>query len=289
MQQPAGDQTAAALQQLINVVSQHSYSFFTAIAAVGVLSMAVIQTMKDMFPLRNWFQQVALEDWLRQKASQSRRQWDDWLRKDGQQWFADETVRGTTWLRPTDAEELSNGPDPERAEQDLIKLATDGDSKALYDLPIEQLCGQLNAAAQVVLDQPREHPDLMRSIASVADPADIARVMFPPREANGPRPPEPGDAQRRYDSFIDARNRVTHQIQRAIDALQVSAGFRWKFYLQLASIVLSGIIAAIGVWTFGNIPGFWQRLLTTLAVGVLGGFLAPVARDLVAALQQLRK
>jgi hypothetical protein len=129
----------------------------------------------------------------------------------------------------------------------------------------------------------------MRCFASVADAPDVARVMFPPREAKGPRPPEPGEAQSRYDSFIDARTRVTHQIQRAIDALQVSVGFRWKFYLQLASIVLSGVIAGLGVWIFGNIPGFGQRLVATLAVGVLGGFLAPVARDLVAALQQLRK
>jgi hypothetical protein len=286
---PAGDQTADAIQQLIDVVSAHSYSFFTAIAAVGVLSMAVIQTLKDMFPLRNWFQKRALDQWLREKAVESRRRWSGWLERDGRGWFAAELARQTDSLLDTHAEEFSQGPDAAQAEQDLIKLAADGDSKALYDLPIEQLCGQLNAAAQMVLDQPLDHPDLMRCVASVADPADIARVIFPPREAKGPRPVEAGEGQKRYDSFIDARTRVTHQIQRAIDALQVSVGFRWKFYLQLASIVLSGIIAGLGVWAFGNIPGFGRRLLATMAVGVLGGFLAPVARDLVAALQQLRK
>jgi hypothetical protein len=287
--QPAGDQAAAAIQQLISVVSQHSYSFFTAIAAVGVLSMAVIQTAKDMFPLRNWFQQFALDAWLRDKAHQSKTQWTSWLEKSGQTWFADELTRKTDFVRDAHDVEFAKAPDPARAESDLIKLATDGDSKALYDLPIEQLCGQLNAAAQVVLDQPRDHLDLMRCVASVADPSDIARVMFPPREAKGPRPTDPGEAQSRYDSFIDARTRVTHQIQRAIDALQVSVGFRWKFYLQLASIVLSGVIAGLAVWIFGKIPGLGQRLLATLVVGVLGGFLAPVARDVVAALQQLRK
>jgi NO-binding membrane sensor protein with MHYT domain len=82
---------------------------------------------------------------------------------------------------------------------------------------------------------------------------------------------------------------VTHQIQRAIDALQVSAGFRWKWYLQIASIVLSGIIAGIGVWRFGHCQDPWKQFFTTIGAAILGGFLAPVARDLVASLQQLRK
>lgn len=271
---------ATAIQKLLNAVHDNSYKFLTAVAAVGVLSMAIIQTIKDMLPVRNWFQQYFVRRWLRNKAELASMKWQLWIKERGQNWFFEEGIKD---------DPPSSAPSTQQAEQDLIKLATDGDREALYALPIEQLCGQLNAAMQVALDRPQDYKDLMQCLVCLADPVDVARVMFPPREAKAPRPPEEGDAQRRYDSFVDARNRVTHQAQRAIDALQIKAGFRWKFYLQAASIVLSGVIAGVGISWFGNIQDLGVRFLTALGVGILSGFLAPVARDLVASLQQLRK
>jgi hypothetical protein len=187
---------------------------------------------------------------------------------------------------PADSRYFLVGPGADKAEKDLFKLATDGDDKALYDLPIEQLCGQINSAAQVVLDRSLDHPDLFVCLASMADPVDVARMMFPPKEAKAARPLDEGEAQERHDSYIDARTRVTHQIQRAIDTLEITAGFRWKFWMQLASIALSGLFAGLGMWMF------WKGshlFLSSLAVAVLGGFLASLARDLVATLRQLKK
>ncbi len=276
------NEQADAIQALLKYVSDHAYQFFTAIAAVGVLSMAIIQTIKDMLPVRNWFQQFFVRRWMQQKANDSRNETISWLRGGGSEWFSEEGERTDPRAQMA---KFERGPDWAVAERDLFKLATDGDDKALYDLPIEQLCGQINAAAQVVLDRPADHPDLMLCLASVADPVDIARVMFPPAEAKAARPVDDDEGRRRHDSFVDARTRVTHQVQRAIDALQITAGYRWKFGLQVISIGLSGVIAAIGVWRFA--PG--AGLSSVLVIGVLGGFLAPVARDLVAALQQLRK
>jgi|SRR5579859_3565117 len=273
---------ASAIDQLLQYVSDHSYKFLTAISAVGVLSMAIIQTIKDMLPVRNWFQQYFLQRWMQKKCRDAGNRAADWMRAAGSRWFAEETNRTDPVANSATFE---TGPDRTVAERDLFKLATDGDSDALYDLAIEQLCGQINAAAQVVLDRPSDHPDLMLCLASVADPVDIARVMFPPAEAKAARPVDDDEARRRHDSFVDARTRVTHQVQRAIDALQITAAYRWKFLLQLCSILLSGAIAALGVWKFAPQTG----ALGVLTVGVLGGFLAPVARDLVAALQQLRK
>ena len=276
------DEQAAAIQKLLDYVSQHAYQFLTAISAVGVLSMALIQTIKDMLPVRNWFQQFFVRRWIQKKANDAHSQSAGWLKEGGAEWFAEERTR----TDPAAEEEVFlKGPDWAVAERDLFRLATDGDDKALYDLPIEQLCGQINAAAQVVLDRPSDHPDLILCLASVADPVDVARVMFPPQEAKAGRPNEEGEARRRHDSFVDARTRVTHQVQRAIDALQITAGFRWKFGLQVSSILLSGAIAALAVMKFASGAG----VSTVLVVGVMGGFLAPVARDLVAALQQLRK
>jgi hypothetical protein len=152
------------------------------------------------------------------------------------------------------------------------------------------LCGQMNAAAQVAIDYAQEHRDLLKTLACRAKLEDIQLLLYPPPAAKQPRSSlaDP-QSQAEFNAYVDARNRVTHQIQRAIDGLQVSAGFRWKLYLQIASIVVSGIIAGFGVWHFGNFQDPLKQIVTTIWVGILGGFLAPVARDLVASLQQLRK
>jgi hypothetical protein len=211
-------------------------------------------------------------------------------------WFQRNWVRG--WLGGKAEYFLSraSGPPPEGLEhpeyieRDLIRLATDGDDNAFYDLQIEQLCGQMNAAAQVAIDYPQDYPDLIKTLACMAKLEDIRLLLDPPPAAKQPRSSVADPkSHEEFNAYVDARNRVTHQIQRAIDALQVSAGFRWKWYLQIASIVLSGIIAGIGVWRFGHFQDTWKQFFTTIGVAILGGFLAPVARDLVASLQQLRK
>lgn len=78
-----------------------------------------------------------------------------------------------------------------------------------------------------------------------------------------------------------------------MDAIEASIGFRWKFWLQLASIVLSGAIGIfalnLGALTadkgaLSKTSAFWNSIL----IGLLAGFVAPVARDLVAALEKLR-
>jgi hypothetical protein len=82
------------------------------------------------------------------------------------------------------------------AELDLLTLSVDGDAHALYDLQIEQMCGQFTAALQIVLEFPASHVDLLAVTASKAAGADINLLLKPPV-------PQTSD-------FLDARNRVTH-------------------------------------------------------------------------------
>ncbi len=248
----------AAIVQMVDVIYAKAFGFATALAAVGVISMAFLQTVKDVLPLRRWFQAAWVRGWLRAQATQS--------------------------PAITTAGAVNAGT----AEADLVRLATSGDRNALYDLAIEQVTGQMNAAAQMVLDFPWRNPHLFRCLAAQADVDDIRRLLDARPPERGPRPATSAEDKA---ALIDARNRVTHQVQRSLDGLMISAGFRWKLYLQVASIVLSGLIVWAGLMLFVREPieVFVRHLPLYLALAVLGGFLAPVARDLVAALQQLRK
>jgi len=169
------------------------------------------------------------------------------------------------------AAKFPEGASAEVAEKDLLTIAVDGDSGALFDLQIEQLCGQFTAAIQIVLEYPTIHPDLLKITASQATAADIALVLAGP----GPNPAQ---------AFLDARNRVTHQCQRAIDALQITCGHQWTWLLQIASILVSLAIAWAALAKTDLNASFASVIITAL----LAGFLAPVAKDVLAIVSRLR-
>ena len=241
----------AALKEFLDRVYQHAFPAATAMAAVGVLSMALIQAVKDSSPIRSAFQRRFLREWLRRRN------------------VRELSSRGITGLRQPAFEGAL--PDVER---DLIRLSTGGDDAAFYDLPVEQMCGQISAASQIVLEYPQRHVPLFRVLAAQAKDDDVAAVLDPPADLT---------------AYRDARNRVTHHIQRSIDALQIALSFRWKFYLQMLSFATSFLIAAAGIALMPSGGNFPSNVITVMLVGVVAGFVAPIARDLVVALENMRK
>src|SRR5712692_6932395 len=247
----------AAIVQMIDTIYARAFGFATALAAVGVISMAFLQTIKDVLPVRRWFQAWWVGGWLTEQAA------------------------GTPAL-------ATGAVNVAAAQTDLVRLATSGDRAALYDLAIEQVTAQMNAAAQMVLDFPWRHEHLFRCLAAQADAEDLRRLLDARPPEGGPRRELSAEDK---SALIDARNRVTHQVQRSLDGLMISAGFRWKLCLQLASFVVSALIVWAGLMLFVREPieVFVRHLPLYAALALLGGFLAPVARDLVAALQHVRK
>ena len=224
------------IQTFYNDVANNTARYVAALSIIGGVSMALLETLKDLLPVRQWFQRYYLNKWMKAGA----------------------------------AEAGLPGQAATNAERDLLKLAVDGDASALYDLQIEQMCGQFTAAIQIVLEFPALHSDLLKITASQARTADLALVIA------GSNPPT--------QDFLDARNRVTHQCQRAIDAFQITAGFRWKWILQIASIALSVVL----VWVAMTMRGKNVNAVSIIVSALLAGFLAPVAKDLLAVLDKAR-
>lgn len=238
---------------LADLANQGS-SLLEPIVAVGILSMAIIQTVKDLLPVRRVFQRRFLRAWLA-----------------GQQERARTTPAAGSPPAETDAKD---------AEADLVRLATAGDASAFFDLPIEQLCGQMNAAMQVALDYPKGHQDVVRLLAASAPPADV-ELLIQSWEQDSQRLDSLETTAK--DALVQARARVAHATQRAIDGLQIAAGSRWKLHLQLAAFALSFAITTLAALSGAT---KWPAA-SALLYGLAGGFLAPVARDLFASLQQI--
>jgi hypothetical protein len=282
------DSTLHEIVRTVNTISNFIMPYAIAASGVGALSMALIQTAKDIFPVREWFQRRKLRSWYIGKendiAMVSTALRDSSIFSGTQEQGASESTIASFASTLDTLKSVGNVDNKFKSfQEEVLSLATDGDESAFYNLPIEQLCGQLNASAQIAIEYPTKYIQLLLPLAEGADHKDIVTVVtFSGANA------EVASDKTLQSSYTDSRNRMAHQMQRAIDAVQISFGASWKKWLQIGSIGLSAIIcfAAVGIGETNIDLG--TRLLLALVSSIIGGFLAPVARDLVAALQKLR-
>lgn len=238
-------------------LSGTAMTFAAALAIAGTIAMAILQIIKELTPLRRSYQQSWLARWFETRAER----------------FTVAAVNAESLFILRDRLPVDAG----KARAILVDLATGGETNAFYDLTIEQVVAQMNAAAQIALEYPDSYFPLLVILSEGADVADVARVVT--RSETGSREPDP--------AFLDARNRVGHRIQRNLDGIQIALGSRWKLWMQLASISLTVLFVELAI--ISNVRYDFVTLLTGVLLGVVGGYLAPVTRDVIAALQNLRK
>jgi hypothetical protein len=235
--------------------------YLIAVSGLGMLSMALIEAAKQITPICRWYQRFQMLRWI--------------------------------WIHAKIAlENLGLETNWKLAEGQLILLATDGDQRSFYNLEIEKLCGQWNAAIQIVLDSPKLYPDLFQCVAARSRKSDFFKVrdqelpdaLPPDVEAKLPLAEQKARFDRRQ-SFANSRMRVTHHIQRAIDAFQINTTFRWSWILQFSSYFVSAGLADYAINHYSGL-----RVTTnTVFAAMLAGFLAPVANNLLSTIQKLAK
>lgn len=229
-----------------------TFGVFVALAAAGTLSMALLQLVKELTPLRTWYQRVWVKDWVASRIDVSRNVLPASLGKS----------------IPSNADALNQ----------LVELATGGDEHALFELTAEQMVAQMNAAAGAALDYPKKYAKLVMVLSAGADAQDVAAVVGGPARTTAK---DPGA------DYLDARNRVGNRIQRNLDGLQISLSSRWKLWMQIFALVLTVVLILLGIW-YANVLNP-STFVAGIFAGIVGGYIAPVTRDLVAALQSLRK
>lgn len=228
-------------------ISEWVKTWGVPLAAIGSVSMALIQVAKNTLPWRSDFQRKTLRAWLKGRNEES----------------------------------------SDSAEADLIQLTTAGDGDAFYNSDIEDICSRIKSTIAVVLDYPDLHRPLLRCLASQASKQDIESILRPPpadvfqihvKDAN--------DKQKEIiRNYASAKTRVGLEVRSAVDAIQVHISFRWKRLLQRLSVVLSSILGIVALLVAKPTK---YSIGAMLIVGLLAGFLAPVARDLVAAVEKWR-
>ena len=243
-----------------------SWQVVGVLVAAGTLSMAILDVFKNFTPIRRWFQ----TGWIGR-----------WIDKRAQQFNGELSALPSKPIAPIETDQTI---------AQLVELSTGSEHRAFYDLPSEQLVAQMNAAAQVAFDYPSRYASVLAALSQGADIKDVLLTLGASTANLPPGAPEPaadpaGDASLQQE-IANARNRVGNRIQRNLDGAQIALGNRWQLYMQLSAIVIAIVLLETSV--LASSSGDLGAAVLAIPIGIAGGYFAPVARDLVVALQKLR-
>ena len=236
-----------ALTALFDDIASHWGAYLSALVALSGLTMSLIQVAKELLLLRKRFHRRRVLEWLHPS------------------------------LEIPALQELMASR-PVALEEDLLQIAAAGNAGALYDAELEDVCVQLSAATQMLVDYPGQAPDLLRRIARASRAGDLDLII----EKDGSQPDSPHDRQ----LVFDARNRVRALTHRSVETFKLSTAAHWRRRMQIAAFILSVLISLVALIMTG---GLRNRPFAVFLTALFAGFLAPVARDLLAAVQQLRR
>jgi len=224
-------------------------------AVLGVLSMVLIQSVKTVF--RENFHKRSVRQWL--------------LVDDSRSWELLDVLR-------------HDDIDPNTAYDELLDLIAPSYKSDVFGLPVEQLAAQIASAAELALSNP-SHYRVLALLGGAERYQDMRRYAAYVREAAS----QSDDPDASSASWVQSRNELGHHIQRRIDGWQIHSANRWKTALRLAAVAVSASLAFFGVFLSGS---FFMQPYTSytfvLTVGLLGGLLASIARDLIAIVEKHR-
>lgn len=262
----------------VNDFTEFLLGYFIALAAVGALAMALIELWKKMRHSETRFHAERLTAWFAQDAGT--RQVDASVARAA---YA-ELIHLTTSVAVTQASAtagslLDRGSIP----AGLLWVAHRADY-AMFALPLDRMMGHVQDAADSALNNPRRYPALYDFVTAGADESEVAQW----RELAQSRRPgqdEPEEARRRADVYA----RLNQAVKRRLDGFQLYTSQRWVNWNQFAANVVGTIVLfAALLWSAGGFEATLP-LPAIIAMSLLGGVLAPVAKDMVSALRKVKQ
>lgn len=222
-------------------------STFGTLAAIGTISMTIVQLFKELTPIRTVWQ---------------RRWFTKWLQK----YEEDPISKANPFLASDKCEH------PLPLIDELADVAAGGESKFLYEQSGNDLAQSILRAAPIIIDEPDRYPRLLtRLVWGLAedDMTELAQGPINPKNAN---------------LYLDARARALRRIERNLEGASLLLTSEWRFITQATAIVATIIIVLLAV-CLKDRPVSFEDILASVLVALVGGYFAPIAKDLLAAIQ----
>lgn len=272
---PNPESIAGAIGQISDFILRYAVT----LAAVGALSMALLEAAKALLSVRDRFQKGVVRRWI--ATARLAAGLGSTLQLEAR---TDDQYRGRIYvqlIRLTTGEVVGQ----EALEASVEPMPWDVSPKnALFALELERMMGQIQDAADAALNNPTLYPDLYLFLTAGARDDDILKwyglAASPPIQTSEDRQ----GAKLQADTYT----RLRQLIRRRLDAFQLTARYRWQSLNQITSVALGAVLLFVANlmqlgWTIPS-GRFWELVF----VSVLGGVVAPVAKDLVMALKQVR-
>lgn len=159
---------------------------------------------------------------------------------------------------------------------------------ALFELELDRLMGQVQDAADIALNNPTMFPDLFGFLTRGAA-ADDVRDWLTDVKLNlaSLAVDDPENAEKRK-AIADRYTRLKQLVRRHLDSFQVVTAMRWREWNQLAAFVVGAILLAAAQFGANYGADAQPSAVQIVLVSLLGGMLAPVAKDLVDALSKVK-
>jgi hypothetical protein len=221
-------------------------STFGTLAAIGAISMTLVQLFKELTPIRTKWQKHWFTEWL-------------------QKYEKDPNSTKNPFMENYKCE------DPPSLIDELADVAAGGESKYLYEQSGDDLTKSVLRAAPIIIDEPDRYPRLITRLVWGLAEADMGVL------AQGPIAPKDPNL------YLDARARALRRIERNLEGASLLLTSKWRFITQTAAIAATTIVVLLSVGLTGRMSV--ATLLASVPIALVGGYFAPITKDLLATIQ----
>ena len=254
----------AAITEAVNAFADFLLRYAIALAAVGALSMALVEAWKKIFDSRTKYHMRAVQGWVEDPLA-----------------YAQIIHLTTGTPPPADGEAARLAARHGRMKHENTPLPPEQEL-ALFTLELERMMGHIQEAADTVLRDPASYAALYRFLTTGVRDQDRDQWA-----AQAGKAVDKDKAAEHAGLYA----RVHGAARRKLDAFQLYTGFRWANSQQLAAnaVGTAVLFAALLLPYFSaQSEASWVNLAAILVLSALGGVLAPIAKDMVVALKRVR-
>ncbi|NTW89079.1 MAG: hypothetical protein HGB26_08185 [Desulfobulbaceae bacterium] len=246
--------------------------YLTALAAVGALTMALIEAYKKVFDSRTMFQFNYIRGFIDddQEAQKTSREITEKL-----------NLNYTFSDTFSELVHLMSGIEVAKAR--LIKDRDDEKLLTVFSLEVANMMGKIQDAVDAAIDNPIRYPNLFIFATSGADTGDAAAWMELSHISSVNT--DPAMAKTRSELYT----RLHQLAKRKLDRLQLQLTYRWANLNQLYANGVGSVILLIALlWICRNVAMHAGDVLLIVLASTIGGILSPVAKDMISWLQKVK-
>ncbi len=291
----------------INAISGFLLGYAGTLAALGALTVALIEAWKKLLSSQAKFHRASVLRWFQNEQPDKKTHYlskappaqapGDLPAYDHGRGY-DQLLQLTTGVGRA-------GTEQKQRYNDSVALEGKGSFHrsiefALFELEVDRLMGQIQDAADVALNNPKLYPDLFQFLTRSAQPKDVANWVA----EVGTLVASTNVTDQQRKEIADRYTRLKQTVRRHLDSFQIVTALRWREWNQLTAVIVGAVLLLLAQFVeLGHDGGqswdwdvmanhfdkdHWFLWLKIPIVSIFGGMLAPVAKDLVDALRKVK-